>query len=339
MSVGILGRGWVTPLGSEIASVCEQVREGSHPTPDPLKNPYSGRESPCLRVPAAAIASVSRQPRLRRASIISHLAMTAALAALEDAALATEVEDVDLALIFAASDGGVIYTRKFFAELVDRGTHAGSPLLFPETVYNAPASHVAAKLGITGVTSTIVGDATAGIHAIAMAEDLLQSGECSHCLVVAAQEIDWIVAEAYRMWGIPGADSVVFGEGAAAVLLGAEGKWRIETCAGKNFTTLKNGMSALAGVLASLGRPAALIGSMSGSKFDSTERGAIRDSLGTPNEIHPRTVLGEAFAASTIGQIIVATECCGADGRDAVAVPVLGWNGQCAAASVNAICS
>ncbi len=338
MSVGILGRGWVTPIGSEIASVCEQVRAGSRPTPELLTNPFSGRETPCFRVPAADIAGVARQPRLRRASIISHLAMTAALAALDDASLSAEAENVDLALIFAVSDGGVIYTRKFFAELVDRGTQAGSPLLFPETVYNAPASHIAAKLGITGVTSTIVGDATAGIHAIAMAEDLLQSGECSHCLVVAAQEIDWIVAEAYSMWGIPGADPVVFGEGAAAVLLGSGGRWQIDTRLGKNYTTLKRGAEVLAETLAPLNGPTTIVGSMSGSKFDRAERSAIRESLGQTHGIHPRTVLGEAFATSTIGQVIVAAECSGADSPDAVAVPVLGWNGQCAAASVSAIC-
>ena len=64
----------------------------------------------------------------------------ASLAALRDAGLAPESLG-RCALIFAVSDGGVIYTRKFYDQVVREG--AGSPLLFPETVYNAPGSHIA----------------------------------------------------------------------------------------------------------------------------------------------------------------------------------------------------
>ena len=67
------------------------------------------------------------------------------------------------ALIFAISNGGVIYTKRFYHEVVESGAQAASPLLFPETVFNAPASHLAAILGITGASYTLVGDGAVGV--------------------------------------------------------------------------------------------------------------------------------------------------------------------------------
>ena len=68
-----------------------------------------------------------------------------------------------IALIFAVSNGGVTYTKRFYHEIVGTGAQAASPLLFPETVFNAPASHLAAILGVTGATYTLVGDGAVGL--------------------------------------------------------------------------------------------------------------------------------------------------------------------------------
>jgi hypothetical protein len=87
-----------------------------------------------------------------------------------------EINAKRLALIFAISNGGVIYTKRFYHDIVESGARTASPLLFPETVFNAPASHLAAILGITGASYTLVGDAAVGILALKMAEDLIKSG-------------------------------------------------------------------------------------------------------------------------------------------------------------------
>ena len=79
----------------------------------------------------------------------------------------------ELRSIFAISNGGVTYTKRFYHEIVDTGAQAASPLLFPETVFNAPASHLAAILGVTGATYTLVGDGAVGLAAIKMAEELM----------------------------------------------------------------------------------------------------------------------------------------------------------------------
>src|SRR5213078_3992964 len=105
-----------------------------------------------------------------------------------------------IALVFAISNGGVIYTKRFYRDIVETGAQSASPLLFPETVFNAPASHLAAILGITGTTYTLVGDSAVGLLAIKMADDLMANEALDYCLVVGAEEVDWLLCDAYRKW-------------------------------------------------------------------------------------------------------------------------------------------
>src|SRR5207237_5317405 len=144
-----------------------------------------------------------------------------------------------IALVFAVSNGGVTYTKRFYRDIVESGAQAASPLLFPETVFNAPASHLAAILGITGATYTLVGDSAVGILAIRMAEDLMVNEALDYCLVVGAEEVDWLLCDAYRKWRLlrllppvePFASiarGMIVSEGAGAVLLGREGPVTVE---------------------------------------------------------------------------------------------------------------
>ena len=185
------------------------------------------------------IAGMPKHPRLRRVSAISKFAVVAGLEALRDAQVeVTEIAE-RVALIFAISNGGVIYTKRFFHELVETGAQAASPLLFPETVFNAPASHLAAILGITGASYTLVGDGAVGILALKMAEDLMESEALDYCLVVGAEEVDWLLCDAYNKWRLlrrhPPIEpfsrpprGMILSEGAGAVLLGRKGKVAID---------------------------------------------------------------------------------------------------------------
>ena len=156
MSVGIAGLGWVTPLGTSLEEVWAKVRAGVVPQTKTLTNPASGRVHSIITTPPDAVAHLSRNPRLRRASTISQLAVAAGLAALENAD--GEIAPERTAVVFAICDGGVLYTRRFYEQIVKQGANVASPLLFPETVFNAPASHLAALLGIDGASYTLVGE-------------------------------------------------------------------------------------------------------------------------------------------------------------------------------------
>jgi 3-oxoacyl-[acyl-carrier-protein] synthase III len=314
MSLAILGTGWVTPLGRDLATVAAAIRSGATPLVQRIENPHSHREHPAFTVDHALLADSEKLRRLRRSSTISHLGVTAALDALADAGFDSTPPD-RTALLFAASDGGVIYTRRFFAEIADRGTQAGSPLLFPETVYNAPASHIAATLGITGTSSTLVGDAIAGVSAVATAADLLATHQCDLAVVVAAEEVDWIICEAYGFWKMatrtdrltPFANTgTIFAEGAAALVLARDGGARLDLGPTRVYRDQPSARSTLADLVAD-SHPDQIVASANGTRLDEIEASTFRSLFPNVPVLAPKASLGEAFSATTLAQIILAT--------------------------------
>src|SRR6184192_3108297 len=230
MSLSIAGMSWVTPLGSDVDGIWQRLLAGETAPVEMLENEQNGARYLVRRVPANT--PIPSHPRLRRASAISRFAAATGLAALARVKPAPSLDRI--ALVFAVSNGGVIYTRRFYSEIVTYGAQAASPLLFPETVFNAPASHLAAILGITGTTYTLVGDGAVGLLAIRMAEDLMANEALDHCLIVGTEEVDWLLCDAYRRWRLlrsappiePFSEQqrgMILSEGAGAILLGRQG--------------------------------------------------------------------------------------------------------------------
>jgi len=299
-----------------------------------LKPPPGHRPAPCFGVPVPEDASAGF-PRLRRSSAISHFACAAARDAWQQAQ--GRLQGKRTAIIFAASNGAVIYTRRFYADVVERGS--GSPLLFPETVYNAAASHVAALLGVDEPVLTLVGDSNAGLDALQLASEMIADSSADACLVVAAEEADWMVWEAYRRWKMvrehatkpPGA---VLTEGAVALVVGraAAGETAIGPLhRGASYHRRSPAGPGLQRILRDLleDKCADLaVTSASGTRMDSIESAALDALAQSARRLAPRTLLGEAFAVSTLVQVL----CAWLAVRDGTAtqalVPVTGWNGR-----------
>src|SRR6266540_3938837 len=239
MSLAIASMGWVTPLGSGVDSVWERLLHGDEASATTISEEFARQPYSVFRVPESAVAGAAH-PRLRRASAISRFAAAAGLDALNAAGVKLDPQNAErTALIFAISNGGVIYTKRFYRDIVETGAQSASPLLFPETVFNAPASHLAAILGITGATYTLVGDSAVGLLAIKMADDLMANEALDYCLVVGAEEADWLLCDAYRRWRLlrltPPVEpfnekkrGLILSEGAGAVLLARDGPVVIE---------------------------------------------------------------------------------------------------------------
>src|SRR5213596_1130214 len=240
MSLAIAGMGWVTPLGRGVDSVWDLLLRGHEASATTISEQFGDRSYSVFRVPESAMAAFAH-PRLRRSSVISRFAAAAGLDALRAAGLEPGSHNGErTALIFAISNGGVIYTKRFYSNIVESGAQSASPLLFPETVFNAPASHLAAILGITGATYTLVGDGAVGLAAIKMAEDLMTNEALDYCLIVGTEEVDWLLCDAYRRWRLlrraPPIEpfskqplGMILSEGAGAILLGQDGPFTIES--------------------------------------------------------------------------------------------------------------
>lgn len=323
--IGILGVGCVSPLGANWPDVWARI-SANEPAEAVMLPGLAGHPPlPAYRVPEPC---EFRHPRLRRSSAISHLACVAASAAVAEAGPLPAGRS---ALVFAASDGALIYTRKFYEDVVKSGS--GSPLLFPETVYNAPASHVAAILGIDGSVLTMVGDETAGLDAIATAIDLIRAGDSDQCLVVASQEVDWIACDGYRRWRLAssgGTDTPILSEGAVAMVIGPArpGDVLIE----------KIGISCNPGLRKVSRDPAGEIppdAIVTADAPPEKSRGSGADFPGSRVSA-PKILTGEAFAVSTLLQLACARQEI-LDGRAGnVLVLVAGWNGDAGGAVLTA---
>jgi 3-oxoacyl-(acyl-carrier-protein) synthase len=318
MSLGIAGMGWVTPLGSDLTGVWDRLLNGQTASAQSVSSPL-GRAYPVYPVPAEATAQAPAHPRLRRSSAISRFAVVAGLAALKDANLELDPESAArTALIFAVSNGGVIYTKRFYHDIVESGAQAASPLLFPETVFNAPASHLAAILGITGASYTLVGDGAVGILALQMAEDLMESDALDRCLVVGAEEADWLLCDAYAKWRLLRSTApiepfekpprgTVLSEGAGAILLGRGGDICIDKiAAGTNFRRQSEAGDALEKIFAKLAKMEIdlVVASANGTFVDAAEYAAVQRNCPSAKVYALKRALGESVGASGLWQTI-----------------------------------
>ena len=153
-------------------------------------------------------------PRVRRASPITRFAVGAALEALDMAEPDTPGNRDNLGIILCVMTGCVNYSRRFYDEVL-REPSTASPLVFPETVFNAPSSHLAAVLGAGGMNYTLVGDPGSFLVGLSVAADWLVSKRVDSCLVIGAEEMDWIVADSFRLFS----RNMILAEGAGAVYL------------------------------------------------------------------------------------------------------------------------
>ncbi|HEX4085268.1 MAG TPA: beta-ketoacyl synthase N-terminal-like domain-containing protein [Chthoniobacteraceae bacterium] len=333
MDVFIAGAGWITPLGAGLDEVWNAIAAGTPAPVRELAGPPGRKPHRAALIPPKLADAVARNPRLRRASNISLFAATAVLAAMRDAGL-DPAQPGRCAIVFAVSDGGVIYTRRFYDQVVREGS--GSPLLFPETVYNAPASHVAAILGIDGITYTLAGDASAGLAALRLGAELIASGQADHCIVAGAEEADWILGEAYSQWGLASTRGALIADGAAAVVLSRAGRYRLDCVTpGVPFFKQAAASASLSAALDQLPdvRPARIISSANGTFIDRAERLALEPRFPGLPVLRPKLSLGDAFGASALMQVICAMR--SLDAAGAALAAVIGLNHQAAAALIS----
>src|SRR5437762_2034410 len=320
MSLAIAGMGWVTPLGNGVDPVWEQLLQGHEATTAKISEEFGDRSYSAFRVPESALTNLAPHPRLRRASLISRFAAAAGLEALQAAGVKPDSQSVErTALVFAISNGGVIYTKRFYRDIVEAGAQSASPLLFPETVFNAPASHLAAILGITGTTYTLVVDSAVGLLAIGMADDLMANKALEYCLVVGAEEADWLLCDAYRRWRLlrlappvePFSEKkrgTILSEGAGAVLLARDGPVVIERAhPGLPYRRQAEAEEVLKAILCDLGQTEIdfVISSANGTFIDQAECEALRRTIPDATVYTAKPALGESGGSAGLWQVIV----------------------------------
>lgn len=351
------GLGAVSPAGWGVPAL-RAVLARNEPLPTtPLARPGGQRVFSVRSVPAMTTRpEFFAHPRLRRTSSIAQHIIAAALEALGDDAARVQAGSLRLGIVVCLMAGCVTYSRRFCEEIF-RDPATASPLLFPETVFNAPASHLAAYLGCNGVNYTLVGDDGTFAQGLALAAEWLANGDADSCIVIGGEELDWVVADAMRLFQ----RKAIHSSGAGALYLKC-GR-RQEAHASKTetsqspvasaatefgmelacvtdsfpFTTHRDRVTAVQKMKAQLcsaqacqsgggAKELLCLGTQRLARSDAAELAAWADWSGP--RIAPKEILGEAFAASAAWQCVAACDALQRGEYSAANVSVVGVNQQ-----------
>lgn len=329
--VAIHGIGAVSPAGWGVLPLREAIAKGE---PLPVKDLARTGWTVPLRVrpvpPPPERPAFLAHARLRRTSPITHHAVAAALEALGADAARVQAGDLALGIILCVMTGCVNYSRRFYDETL-KDPSTASPLVFPETVFNAPSSHLAALLGSPAVNYTLVGDPGTFLQGLALAAGWLADGRVEACLVVGAEEIDWLTADAWRMF----ARRIIPAAGAGALYLHRDspGPGAVQLNSVTDAHLFLRGQSrrqAARRMRADLpaGDPAHLLcdGTQGLARLDAAETAAWSDWPGT--RCSPRRILGEGLAAASAWQCVAAVDALRQGQHPAASISVVGCNQQ-----------
>jgi 3-oxoacyl-(acyl-carrier-protein) synthase len=239
-----------------------------------------------------------------------------------------------LGIVYCALNGCVNYSRRFYDEVL-KDPATASPLVFPETVYNSPASHLAALLGTTAINYTLVGDPGTFIQGLVLAADWLTDNRVDACLVIGAEEMDWLTANAVRLFG----RKTIFSDGAGVLYLrrepGQHPAVQLKAVTSSHlFSHNQNRTEATKlarAELHAMSENALLCDGLRGLPLaDRDEQTAWSDWTGKRTSV--KTILGEALMAAAAWQCVAAVDALSQNAYDSASVSVAGTNQQAIAA-------
>lgn len=199
--VAVTGTGAVTAAGLGADALWRAVREGRS----------SGS------VPREEVAEAARRYRgLGRLPLVTQMACLATAEAVRARVPAgigeARPEHVEAGIVMGTVYANLEPIAAFWQNAEAVGPAHASPALFPDTVLNAPAGHVAIYLGLHGPTATISAGRLSGALALAHALDTIAAGQAERLVACGAE------TRPPDLIGARGA-----GEGAGAVVVERDG--------------------------------------------------------------------------------------------------------------------
>jgi hypothetical protein len=334
VSVFVCGLGAVSPAGWGMSAMREALEKGQPLPIQPLSRPgwqksLRSRDVP----PPPSRPACLAHPRLRRTSPISHYAAVSAMEAVS-IMRANGQPDPRIGVIVCLHSGCVQYTCRFFEETL-RDPATASPLLFPETVFAAPASHVAALLGNAPLVYSLVGDPASYLQGLALATDWLENGRVDACVVVGAEETNWMRADA--LWHLDRGAIISEGAGALCLSLDPAVSLGVELAAITDAHTFRpalgvrasrqNAAHAMRRQLPPCSPSELLCDGLGNSpRTDLSESSAWRDWTGP--RLSLKRVLGEGLMAGAAWQCIAAADAIARGQFSAANISLVGCNQQ-----------
>jgi 3-oxoacyl-(acyl-carrier-protein) synthase len=329
--VYVRGLGAVSPAGWGVPALRGALARGEPLPTSPLAHP--GWDKPLLvrEVPAPVRRpAFFAHPRLRRASPITFYLAGAVSEAFGSAQVAGSSPPKALGLVTCMLAGCVQYSCRFFAETL-RDPATASPVLFPETIFNAPASHIGVLLGQAPLACTLLGDAATFLQGLALAADWLLEGRVEACLVAGAEETNWLLADV--LWHFDHRAVLAGGAGALYLTAAPAGSAGVKLCSITGPQRYSTGLSrtqAAQRMRAALpaGAPDELLcdSTRGGARVDAPEKTAWRDWPAA--RLSPKAILGEGLMAAGAWQCVGACDAVAQGRFRAANVSIVGLNEQ-----------
>jgi hypothetical protein len=327
----IAGLGVVSPAGWNVAALRGALDQGEPLAIQSLERP--GWEHP-LQARLVPLPSVRpgflAHPRLRRSSPITHYAAAAALEAMAGLQTSPVAKNCRLGMVVCLQSGCVQYSCRFYDETLKNPATA-SPLIFPETVYVAPMSHIAALLENVVLANSLVGDPSTFLQGVLLGAQWLEEKRVDACLIIGAEETNWITADA--LWHLD--RSAIIAAGAGALCLCRDPQWSIgvELAAvtdAHTYSARLDRAQAAQAMRHQLGNPypGELLcdGIGTSSRADAAERAAWSDWRGP--RVSPKQILGEGMMATAAWQCVAACDAVSHRQLVAASVSLVGSNQQ-----------
>lgn len=328
--IGISGWGAVSPAGWGVPALRAALARGEPISPQALSRP-DGQTLQVRNVPPPLTRpAFLAHPRLRRSSVITHASAAATLETLGQARLSGDFGGKKTGLIVCMLAGCTQYTERFFGEVL-RDPATAPPLIFPETVFNAPASHLAVMLGGVSAGYTLLGDPASFLTGVALGADWLSEGRVDACIVLGAEEPHWLLADALRHFD-PGA---VLGGGAGALCLTRAGEFPAPVeldCITDAFLYDRQRSRAAAALAVRQALPPGVSdellcdGLCGAPRSDKAEKTAWQDWSGP--RLSLKRVLGEGLMAAAAWQCVAACDAMAVGFHPAAQVSLVGVNQQ-----------
>jgi 3-oxoacyl-[acyl-carrier-protein] synthase II len=237
----VTGLGGVSAYGLELEGLSEALRASS-----PLLSEVDrsagyalpGGAGRAVLVGGVDLKRLVSPLESRRMSAPSRWSVAAARLALEDAGFVAGTLPAATGVYFATAFGAVRISEELVGRILREGPEAASPMLFPETVTNAPAAQIAIVCGARGPSVTVTQREAGALIAVGMAARDISRGRIKVAIAGAVDEASPLlhsILDRFRALARPGDNGreeartfdarrggFLMGEGATALVLESE---------------------------------------------------------------------------------------------------------------------
>lgn len=187
--VVVTGLGIVSPVGNDIATAWENVREGRSGI-GPVTNFDASKFSTRIagEVRDFDIHDYIEPKEARKSDPFIHYGMAAGMQALKDSGL--EITDGNAERVgaaIAAGIGGIATIEKNHQAYMESGPRKISPFFVPSTIINMIAGNLSIKFNLKGPNLSLVTACTTATHNIGMAARLISAGDVDAMLAGGAE--------------------------------------------------------------------------------------------------------------------------------------------------------